>query len=129
LWRKMDASVLCRYRPGSSGSATAAFAAIGLGVGRDVVSGVGSCAFAMATALPSELAERRSCIRRSIRVPHMPQNLKPGSLTNPQAHLVLAPDGFTLLSPWRRSNRTPHIPQNLYSARFSVPQKVHCIGC
>src|SRR5215468_3322395 len=67
-------------------------------------------------------------MRRSTRVPHMPQNLRPPSFIWPQeGHFMVRPLVRTRLSAWRRSSLTPHMPQNLYSDRFSVPQKAHCI--
>jgi hypothetical protein len=87
-------------------------------------SGGGSCAFAIAAAREASLEPRRSSVRRSIRVPHMPQNFMPGSFTWPHpAHFVL-PAWCVLRSTCRLSMRTPQVPQNLYSGRFSVPQKV-----
>jgi hypothetical protein len=87
-------------------------------------SGDGNCALAMAAAREASLAPRRSSMRRSTRVPHMPQNFIPGSFTWPHpAHFAL-PDWWLLRSTCRLSIRTPHVPQNLYSGRFSVPQKV-----
>jgi len=93
-------------------------------VARPFTSGGGSCAFAMAAAREAASEPRRSSMRRSIRVPHMPQNFMPGSFTWPQpAHFVL-PACCVLRSTCRLSRRTPQVPQNLYSGRFSVPQKV-----
>jgi hypothetical protein len=92
---------------------------------RRATSGEGNCALAMAPARASSDAPRRSAMRRSILVPHIPQNFMPGSLTCPQpSHFVHMPDVSFLRSKWRRSRRTPQLPQNLYSGRFSVPQKV-----
>lgn len=91
-------------------------------VPRLVTSGEGNWALAMAAARSSSL--RRSSVRRSTRVPHMPQNFMPGSLLWPHpAHFVL-PAWCDLRSTCRLSMRTPQVPQNLYSGRFSVPQKV-----
>jgi hypothetical protein len=88
-------------------------------------SGVGSWALAIAAARgPSPLA-RRSCIRRSTLVPHMPQNFRPASFTWSQdEHFKLMPLVLARRSVCRRSSRTPHMPQNLCSWWFSVPQKV-----
>ena len=101
-------------------SATATTCADGL----RFTSGGGSCAFAIAAAREASLEPRRSSVRRSMRVPHMPQNFIPGSFTWPHpAHFVL-PAWCVLRSTCRLSMRTPQVPQNLYSGRFSVPQKV-----
>ena len=87
-------------------------------------SGEGNCALAMAAAREASLSPRRSSMRRSMRVPHMPQNFMPGSFTWPHPAQVVLPDLCVLRSVCRLSMRTPQLPQNLYSGRFSVPQKV-----
>jgi hypothetical protein len=87
-------------------------------------SGGGSCAFAIAAAREASPEPRRSSMRRSIRVPHMPQNFIPGSFKWPQPAHVVLPDLRVLRSACRLSMRTPQVPQNLCSGRFSVPQKV-----
>jgi hypothetical protein len=95
---------------------------------RPFVSGEGNWAFAMAAARSSSSVLRRSSVRRSTRVPHMPQNFMPGSLLWPHpAHFVL-PAWLVRRSTCRLSMRTPQVPQNLYSGRFSVPQKVHSMS-
>ena len=87
-------------------------------------SGGGNCALAMAAAREASPVPRRSSMRRSMRVPHMPQNFMPGSFKWPQpAHFCcrICPAPLFRLPP---SMRTPQVPQNLYSGRLSVPQKV-----
>src|SRR5690349_4674523 len=120
--RKIAGSPRCGSAAGATSSTAVAAARATL---LPPTSGDGSCALAMAAARASSDAPRRSVMRRSILVPHIPQNFMPGSLTCPQpSHFVLMPDLSFLRSNWRRSSRTPQLPQNLYSGRFSVPQKV-----
>ena len=102
---------------GSGGAATCV-------VALPFTSGGGNCALAMAAAREASPVPRRSSMRRSTRVPHMPQNFMPGSFTWPHPTHFVLPDGWLLRSACRLSSRTPHEPQNLYSGRFSVPQKV-----
>src|SRR5579864_2680254 len=87
-------------------------------------SGGGNWALAMAAAREASVGARRSSMRRSMRVPHMPQNFMPGSFTWPQLPHFVLPDWWLRRSACRLSSRTPHVPQNLYSGRFSFPQKV-----
>src|ERR1041384_8081440 len=121
LLRKIAGSPLRGVATGASsfsGSSTTCVAVLRF------TSGDGNCALAMAAAREASPAPRRSSMRRSMRVPHMPQNFIPGSFTWPHSAQVVLPDLCVRRSACRLSRRTPQLPQNLYSGRFSVPQKV-----
>ena len=94
------------------------------------VSGDGNCALAMAAARESSLIPRRSSMRRSTRVPHIPQNFMPGSFTwsHPE-HFALPdwrPSAPLAASPCAlRMSRKTYIPDGFQSRKVQAREPLN----